>query len=55
MYKPAAYSIIEKKKLIECGQLMCHLQLKHQINTVPSAVAWSFAAPSAISLRCKSN
>lgn len=34
---------------------MCHLWLKHQINTVPPTMDWSFAAPSAVSLPCKSN
>lgn len=35
---------------------MCHLWLKHQINTVYTpAMDWSFAAPSAVSLPCKSN
>lgn len=35
---------------------MCHLWLKHQINTVPRpTMDWSFAAPSAARLPCKSN
>lgn len=34
---------------------MCHFQLKHQINTALPTIVWSFAAPSAVSLSCKSN